>query len=39
MPAWFWIVPGQLGNIAIKVKAQSHLAADAVERKLLVDVR
>ncbi|KAK2163266.1 hypothetical protein NP493_1472g00002 [Ridgeia piscesae] len=35
--AWFWIVPGQLGNIAIKVKAQSHLAADTVVKNLLVE--
>ncbi|KAK2183569.1 hypothetical protein NP493_304g01024 [Ridgeia piscesae] len=35
--AWFWIVPGQLGNIAINVKAQSHLAADTVVKNLLVE--
>ncbi|KAI0225726.1 CD109 antigen [Lamellibrachia satsuma] len=35
--AWFWIVPDQLGNIPIEVKAQSHLAADAVQRMLLVE--
>ncbi|KAI0217488.1 CD109 antigen [Lamellibrachia satsuma] len=34
--AWFWIVPDQLGNIPIEVKAQSHLAADALRRMLLV---
>ena len=36
--AWFWIVPDQLGNIPIEVKAQSHLAADALRRMLLVKV-
>ena len=36
--AWFWLVPDDLGNIPIEVKAQSHLAADAVRRMLLVEV-
>ncbi|ELU17640.1 hypothetical protein CAPTEDRAFT_26059, partial [Capitella teleta] len=35
--AQFWIVPKKLGHIGVKVIAQSASAADAVERKLLVE--
>ena len=35
---FFPIVPAALGKIAITVKAQSTLAADAVKRQLLVEV-
>ena len=36
---FFPIVPAGLGKIDITVKAQSTLAADAVKRQLLVEVR
>ena len=35
---FFPIVPAALGKIDILVKAQSTLAADAVQRQLLVEV-
>ena len=34
-----WIRPLKLGNIPIKVKAQSGQAADALVRRILVEVR
>nr|UCK81477.1 CD109 antigen-like protein [Arenicola marina] len=33
----FWIVPQNLGNIAIQIKAQSTVAADGLKRMLLVE--
>lgn len=36
---FFPIVPAALGPISLTVKAQSTLAADAVKRQLLVEVR
>ncbi|ELU17719.1 hypothetical protein CAPTEDRAFT_165779 [Capitella teleta] len=35
--AHFWIVPKNLGQISLKILAQSPAAADAVEKKLLVE--
>ncbi|ELT92020.1 hypothetical protein CAPTEDRAFT_218087, partial [Capitella teleta] len=35
--AHFWIVPKKLGQISLKILAQSPAAADAVEKKLLVE--
>jgi CD109 antigen len=37
--AHFWIVPKKLGQISLKILAQSPAAADAVEKKLLVEVK
>lgn len=35
---YFPIVPAELGQISLTVKAQSVMAADAVKRQLLVEV-
>ena len=38
MSAYFWIIPDTLGRISLQVKAQTHIAADALKRILLVEV-